>query len=179
MNASPAPTVSTTATGGAPTLARPQGCTGRGPVLARASRCTRGTPAACQSATTSSCGRPGYNQAEIFFAHLQDVDQVHPTLEAAQVRPPIRDQPRPDIGIQADHPAPGLLAAATRRALTPPARARARSSRGGEPRREAAASGAPAAVHDRPRSTAWKEYVAWPSRRCTAASVVRSSVSTK
>ena len=62
-------------------------------------------PAACQPATTSAGARRGYNQARS-FAHLHDVDQSDPAGRNDPVRHSVRDQPRPNIGVQTDHPAP-------------------------------------------------------------------------
>ena len=52
---------------------------------------------------------------QILLAHLQDVDQPRPALEAVHICHTIRDQPGPDIGIQTDDPAAGLAADRTSR----------------------------------------------------------------
>ena len=156
---------------------RPERRAGRGPMLAARHEDKRNA-GRMPSRYDILCGAPRIQPDQILFAHLQDVDQPQPALETIQVRHPVRDQPRPHIGIQTDHSAPGLppqqpFKRGSHRLEHESDRTKVQSGFVRQRRqmlRQQSAIG---------RALGMEEYVGWPPCRWTAASVVRSSVSTK
>ena len=109
MNASPAPTVSETATGVPATSTRSRAVRPSEPSWPRVTT-TRPGPRASHAAATASGSAAGVEPGEVGPADLDDVRQGDPALEAGDVRRAFADEARADVRVQADDTAPVLAA---------------------------------------------------------------------